>query len=203
MKWEVGVSRAETGDKMVFENADGAFCLVASVGMWWYELVVNLLFREEFFEKGRCFVVEALQLWAEAARSEDGVNAFEGGEVVGGGSGSHGLREYHIAVVVVDDEDVVVAVAGRGDKTSGLVAGNASGDGFGCSKDVVTANGWVREVGWCSLCRFIEVIGIGDGESCVDGGLVFGSAIVAAGLIEVTFVHRYGLWWVAADVGRG
>ena len=203
MKWEVGVGGAETGDEMVFENADGAFCLIASVGMWWYELVVNLVFREEIFEKVGCFVVEALQLWSEAALSEGGVNAFEGGEVVGGGTGLHGLCENHVAVVVVDDEDVVVAVAGRGDKASSLVAGNASCDWFGCRKDVVTADGWVREVGWCSLCGFIEIVGIGDGEGCVDGGLVFGSAIVAACLIEVTLVHGDGLWWVAADVGRG
>ena len=36
MQWEVGVGAAESCYEMIFEDADGAFCLVASMGMWWY-----------------------------------------------------------------------------------------------------------------------------------------------------------------------
>ena len=41
---------AEAGDEMVLEHSDGAFGLVAAVGMWWYELVVNVVVGQEVLE---------------------------------------------------------------------------------------------------------------------------------------------------------
>lgn len=60
MKGKIGVGAAETGNEMVFEDADGAFGTVASVGVRWDELKVNVVVGEKLFEDGGCFVVESL-----------------------------------------------------------------------------------------------------------------------------------------------
>ena len=43
MQGKVGIGAAQARNEVIFEHSDGAFCLVASVCMWWYELVVDLV----------------------------------------------------------------------------------------------------------------------------------------------------------------
>jgi hypothetical protein len=35
MEREIFVSAAETGNEVIFEGADGAFCSIASMDSWW------------------------------------------------------------------------------------------------------------------------------------------------------------------------
>lgn len=83
MKGKVFVGAAEAGNKVVFEYADGAFSLVATMCVWRDELVVNMLFGEVLLEDVGGFVVQSLKLWSESTGDEDAVNTFEGVEVVG------------------------------------------------------------------------------------------------------------------------
>ena len=60
MDWPLFVGAAYAGYEMVFESADGLFCGVASMNVWWDELVLDLLLGHEAFESGGCYVVELL-----------------------------------------------------------------------------------------------------------------------------------------------
>jgi hypothetical protein len=68
MDWEVGIGTAEDDDKVVFESNDGSFgcgCVV-TMQMWWGQLEVNGFDGQEFVWGCRGFVIEALELGAEA-----------------------------------------------------------------------------------------------------------------------------------------
>jgi hypothetical protein len=93
-----------------------------------------------------------------------------------------------------------VAGAGRVNKSASLVSGDAARDGFAGGKDVVTAE-IVREVGRWFGGGCVQNGGVGDRENKVGCGTVGGfcGLVVASCLVEVTFVHGNGLWWILAD----
>ena len=51
MEGKVGVGAAKSSDEVVFEDADGAFGLVAAVCMGGNKLKIYLIVREEVFEE--------------------------------------------------------------------------------------------------------------------------------------------------------
>ncbi len=87
-------------------------------------------------------VIQFLKLGLEATGQEKGVNAFVGGKVFGAGLGLHRLRKDGVAVVVVDDEEIGVAGAGRCEETSCRIGENLSGHGLAISVDGVSAKCW-------------------------------------------------------------
>ncbi len=64
-------------------------------------------------------VIQFLKLGLEATGQEKGVNSFVGGKVFGAGLGLHWLRKDGVAIIVVDDEEIGVAGAGRCEEASG------------------------------------------------------------------------------------
>lgn len=56
-KWETGVARAKTGNKMVFKCLNGTFCGVATAAVGGNVLEINFIFGECGFEIGRAFIV--------------------------------------------------------------------------------------------------------------------------------------------------
>ena len=56
--WEVWVGGAESRDEVIFECPDGAFGGVASVGVWWDELIFEALCFHEGFDDVGAFVVQ-------------------------------------------------------------------------------------------------------------------------------------------------
>ena len=60
MQWEVWISAAPSGYKVVFGCACGPFRRVASVIVRGDELIVDLFFVQELFEDITAFVVQAL-----------------------------------------------------------------------------------------------------------------------------------------------
>jgi hypothetical protein len=75
---KVFVNAAEASDEVILESSDGAFSRVAAMSIGRHELVVDVFVFEELFEHRRAFVVEALELWAEASLAEFGVQSFVG-----------------------------------------------------------------------------------------------------------------------------
>lgn len=133
---------------MIFEDADCAFCLVASVYLGWDELEVAPVAGDEVFEEGGCFVVKALELRSEATRSESGVDPFVGCYVFGCGTRFHWLGKNHVAVVVIDDKDVGVAGAGRKDESTSEIGCETAGDRFTSCEDKMGTRGVRWHVGW-------------------------------------------------------
>jgi hypothetical protein len=101
MDGKIGVSAAETGKKMVLEGANGPFGRVGAVDSGGDELVVDVLFDEEFLEDGRAFVVEALQLRTKTGSYQCVVYDFESLEDLGSTLGGHGLRVDAVAIVII------------------------------------------------------------------------------------------------------
>ena len=129
MEREILVHAAKSGDEMVFEGSDGAFGGIASMGAGGHKLVLDGFVLKEFFEGGAAFVVEAMEARAEAGADEASMEDAEGVKDGLGGAGLHGFREDGVAVVIVEDKDIVVAGAGWDDEFAGLVGvGLAGGD---------------------------------------------------------------------------
>ena len=111
MKGEVFVDAAEAGDEMIFEGSDGSFGGVAAMDIGWHKLVGDIFVIEKLLKRRRAFVVEALELWAEAGLAELGVEGFVGGKNGCGSASFHRFGEDAVAVVIIEDEKIVVAVA--------------------------------------------------------------------------------------------
>jgi hypothetical protein len=47
---KVGIGAAESGDEVCFPSLDGAFGGVASMGVWWDQLKVDVVVVHAFFE---------------------------------------------------------------------------------------------------------------------------------------------------------
>ena len=57
MERKIGVGAAPASNEVVFCCADGAFCCVAAMVVWRYQLVVNFLFVQIVFENVAAFIV--------------------------------------------------------------------------------------------------------------------------------------------------
>ena len=75
MKGEVAVGRAEAGDEMVLEGADGPLGGVPTVKVGRGELEVDFRFRHKGLQCRGRFIVEPLESRFEATGSEKGVGA--------------------------------------------------------------------------------------------------------------------------------
>ena len=116
---------------------------------------------------------------------------------------------YEIAVVVVDDEHVTVALGGGLDEASGEVGEDLAGRRGEVSIDEVRAESWGSRGSWMEVHGDVGVGGCGwrGGVEC--GGIVgmfvgvwaFGGLEVSALLIEVAFDHGDGRGWMAANLG--
>ena len=67
--------------------------------------------------------------------------------MVGAGPGFHWFSKDHVAIIVVYDEEVGVAVAGGKDESTGGIGCDLTGDRFTGCKDVMRPDGVVM-VGW-------------------------------------------------------
>jgi hypothetical protein len=124
MKGEVFVGAAEAGNEVVFKRADGAFGSVAAMDVGRDKLEVDIFGAEEVFKDAGAFVVEALEDGSKAGFDKERMGAFVGGQDRGGSFVLHGLGMDVVAVVVVEDEEFIVARARGSDKTAGLVGEN-------------------------------------------------------------------------------
>ena len=185
MKGEVFVGAAETSDEMVFERADGAFGGIATVEVWRGKLIVDGLCLEELLEGGGCFVVQLLKYGFEATGGEERVDALVCSEICLAGARLHGLGENHIAVVIVDDEQVRVAGAGRTEEAACCIGVDLAGDRLTSSVDGVCAEGGLGVVKRTELVGAVIGAGGGGGRIDVDAG----GSLVGSVLIEVALDH--------------
>jgi hypothetical protein len=94
---------------MVLPGLDGSFGRVSTVAMWWDPLEINLVFLEGLFQLVGAFVVENVEIRCVSVQLESSV---EGGPSTGEFAGLAGLEwlcEDSIAVIVVEDHNIVVA----------------------------------------------------------------------------------------------
>ena len=120
---EARVVATYAGNEVFLEGANGFLGMFGVVAMRRDRLKVFVGFGHEFLEPGKAFVVEGVEGSLDAARAEifvkDGVAAHD----FCFAAIFHGLGEYGVGVILVDYHEVLVAFAGCGGETTGLVSG--------------------------------------------------------------------------------
>lgn len=127
MEGEVLINAAQAGDEVIFERPDGAFSSIASVHARRGELEVDLFVAKELLEGGGTFVVEALELGAKTGGAESMVEGLVASKDGRGGAIGDGLSQNAVAVVVIEDNHIVIAVARRSNESTGLVRVDLAG----------------------------------------------------------------------------
>ena len=122
MQREVLVDAAQTSDEVVLKSANRALGRIATMDVGRHELKIDVFGAEEFLEDRRALIVEALELGAKASFAKLGVDGLECREDGLGGPCFHWFGKDAIAVVVVKDKQVVVAIAGGGHELAGLIS---------------------------------------------------------------------------------
>ena len=144
-----GIGTAQACDEVVLERSDRTFGGVTAMNVGRSELEVDVVVDHEALEGGGCFVVQALEEGAKAARCQGFVGALESGEDFVAGLASHRLDMNVVAVVVVEDQHVGVAGAGRLDEAAGEIGKELAGGGGAVGEESVRADGlgrWGRAV---------------------------------------------------------
>ena len=191
MERKVAVGRAEACDEVVLERSDRAFGGVATMNVWRNKLEVDVLAFHVGLEGRGSFVVETLELRFEAAGGEECVGSFVCGEDFGACFVFHWLDVYVIAVILVEDEHVAVAVGGGLEEAAGLVGEDFAGGGRVVGVDVVGSLCRRRDGGRVEVVEFFKfdevggscswVVGVG-GRSwwcgCCSGGRIVGVFVV-------------------------
>ena len=116
------VGAAQASNEVVFPDADGSLGGICAMHMRRDELIIHSFGFHELLEACWTFVVKLLEKWAEAACGKFGVQLGVGSHKFVFTAGFEGLGQNVIAVVVVDDHDVLVAFAGGDRETARLVA---------------------------------------------------------------------------------
>jgi len=163
VKREIFVSATKAGNEVVFECADGTFSGIVAMHMGRDQLEIHILCHQKVFEGLGGFVVQPLKFGLETGCTKAGVRS----SVSLKNRVSVVIRERDskdtIAVIVVDNENVIVARAGWRHKfASEIHVGLTSGFHHGsitkvCSVAIV--NGWRKSIGvrylggWVKGCR--------------------------------------------------
>ena len=139
------VTPTKDGDEVRLEGADGTFGGVATLSVGWGELVGDVFVHELGREGCRGLIVETAELETETTGGEVVANFGEG---LGDGrsvAGFDGFGEDGVAVMDVDDEEVVVAPTGGDEEGAGLVMVGEASDGETLGEDGVAGqDGRVR-----------------------------------------------------------
>jgi hypothetical protein len=119
--WKIGVDGDETRNEVVFERANGTFSGVDAVFMRWYTLEGYAIGKKSIFEVLCAFIVEDVEFRGVALVHKEFVCSFPGVSnagafAVGNADGVNG-----IGVLVVEDENIMVASAGGDGEQSCLV----------------------------------------------------------------------------------
>ena len=141
MHWEVGVVSAYACNEVLLEGANGSLGMVGAVAMRRDKLDVFIGFGHEFLEPGGAFIVKDVQVRLEAAQTEVFVEGGVAAHEFCFAAIFHGLGEYGVGVIIVEYHDVVVAFAGCGEETAGLVSGDFSAYFYGFYEDPIGSDG--------------------------------------------------------------
>jgi hypothetical protein len=118
---KMAVSGAEARNEMVLEGTNGAFSRVATMDAWGRELEIDTSSGDELFEESASFIVEALELGPEPSGDQIGVHLLVGAKMFSGCLVEKRFSKDGVAVVVIKNHDVSVALQRVVGKSTGLV----------------------------------------------------------------------------------
>ena len=111
--------------------------MVGVVEMRRDQLKVFVGFGHEFLEPGGAFIVEDVKGRLEAAQAEVFVKGGVAAHNFCFTAIFHGIGEYGVGVILVEYHEVLVAFAGCGGETTGLVSGDFSAYFHGFHEDPI------------------------------------------------------------------
>ena len=111
MKREKGVGARDAGNEVVFEGSNGSFGSVASMNARWDKLQVNVLLVNELLEGFGSFVVDPSEFGSQACGNENSQGLLVGGNMRCSSFVLHGLGMDEVRIIVVEDEELGVALA--------------------------------------------------------------------------------------------
>lgn len=106
---------------MILPCLNGPFGGVAAVAVWRDSLEVNVVLLEGLFHFVGALVVENVEYRCVAIRLEVGMELFPGLGEFAGLAGFQRRGEDSVAVIIIEDHDVVVAAGGLDGEFSGLI----------------------------------------------------------------------------------
>ena len=106
---------------MVLPRLDCSFGGVSSVHVWWDALEVDVVLFEGSLEFVRALIVEDVEFWGVPVGLELFVETGPGGGELAGLAGLEWLRQYDVAVVIVEDHYVVIAARRLDGELAGLI----------------------------------------------------------------------------------
>lgn len=118
---KVGINRAENGNEVVFESADGAFSSIGPMFFWWDPLESHIILDKGKFQIIGALIIKDVKSGGMAMMSKKSMGGLPGR--ADGSSLSVGYRDSMdgIGVVVIQDKKVVVATGGRQRETASLI----------------------------------------------------------------------------------
>ena len=134
---EAGVVAAYACDEVLLEGADGFLGMVGAVAIQRDKLEFFVGFGHEFLKPGGAFIVEDVQGRLEAAQTEVFVKGGVAAHEFCFGTSFHGLVKYGVGVTLVEYHELLVAFAGCGGETTGLVSGDFSAYFHGFCEDPI------------------------------------------------------------------
>lgn len=126
MKGKEGISAAEPSNKVVFKRADGTFCSIATMDARGGQLEVDVSIMEVGFQDGGGFIVKTLEARFEASGNKGGMGRFVGVKDGDSRFRFHWFSMNVIGIVIIEDQELGVALTGGKDEASGLVGEDLS-----------------------------------------------------------------------------
>ena len=125
-EWEGWVHAAESCDEVVFECLYGPFGSVAAMDVGGNQLVLGIGVVDEVLELLGGFIVESMESWFEAAATQVLVQFLVGSCDLRSMSAFEGFNENGIAVIIVRNHHVLIAIEGCVGKQASLVGVESS-----------------------------------------------------------------------------
>jgi hypothetical protein len=180
---------------VIFEGPDGSLGRVDPVVVGFDELEVGASLSDASFDGLGGFIIEDIKFGFEAVVGQDAIQVLVGAESFGIAAVFHGFNQNSVAVIIIEDQHILVALLGRDRKGAREIGidnpivdvGQADG-----------GKGAVRR-GWLLQREEVGGVGFFGTGRRVCGLFGLGRSSVFWGLVKVALGSRNGLGKVLGD----
>jgi hypothetical protein len=114
MEGEVLVNATQSSNKVIFEGLDGTFSGIVVMDSGQCKLGVNVFLAQKLFQGFSTFIVKALEVGLKAGGTQFGMEIFVASKDGGASTIFDGSGKNVVAVIVIANEQIIVAMAGWG-----------------------------------------------------------------------------------------
>ena len=122
MQWKIRVTAGDASNQVVLEGLDGALIRVCSMQVGGYKLKCDSLAVHKILEASWTFIVKHLELGSKAPIGELGMEDGVGSDELCFTSRFYRIGDDSVAVIVVEDHEVIAAATGGDGEAASLVS---------------------------------------------------------------------------------